>query len=36
MVARKKMIDVPFDIPIPIHLDGHFTVFKYRSYSRGL
>ena len=35
MVARKKMIDAPFDIPIPILLDGHFTVFEYRSYSRG-
>ena len=29
------MIDIPFDISIPILLDEHFTVFKYRSYSRG-
>ena len=29
MVARKKMIDIPFDIWIPILLDEHFTVFKY-------
>ena len=35
MAARKKMIDIPFDIPIPILLDEHFTVFKYSSYSRG-
>ena len=28
------MIDIPFDIPIPILLDKHFTVFKYSSYSR--
>ena len=26
MAARKKMIDIPFDIPIPIPLDEHFTV----------
>ena len=26
MAARKKMIDIPFDIPIPILLDEHFTV----------
>ena len=35
MAARKKMIDIPFDVPIPILLDEHFTVFKYISYSRG-
>ena len=35
MAATKKMIDIPFDIPIPIPLDEHFTVFKYSSYSRG-
>ena len=34
MAARKKMIDIPFDILIPIFLDEHFTVFKYSSYSR--
>ena len=34
MAARKKMIDIPFDIAIPILLDEHFTVFKYSSYSR--
>ena len=28
------MIDIPFDIPIPILLDEHFTAFKYISYSR--
>ena len=28
------MIDIPFDIPVPIPLDEHFTVFKYSSYSR--
>ena len=26
MATRKKMIDIPFDIPIPILLDEHFTV----------
>ena len=35
MAARKKIVNIPFDIPIPILLDEHFTVFKYRSYSRG-
>ena len=35
MTARKKMIDVPFDIPIPLLLDEHFTVFNCSSYSRG-
>ena len=25
MAARKKMIDIPFNIPIPILLDEHFT-----------
>ena len=35
MAAGKKMVDIPFDIPIPILLDEHFTVFKYSSYSRG-
>ena len=35
MVARKKMIDIPFNIPIPILFDEHFTVFKYSPYSRG-
>ena len=35
MAARKKMIDILFDIPIPILLDEHFTVFKYSSYNRG-
>ena len=35
MAARKKMTDIPFDIPIPILLNEHFTVFKYSSYSRG-
>ena len=35
MAAIKKMIDIPFDIPIPILLNEHFTVFKYSSYSRG-
>ena len=35
MAARKKMIDIPFNIPIPILLDEHFTVFKSSSYSRG-
>ena len=35
MAARKKMIDISFDIPIPILLDEYFTVFKYSSYSRG-
>ena len=35
MTARKKMINIPFDIPISILLDEHFTVFKYSSYSRG-
>ena len=34
MAARKKMIDVPFGIPIPILLDEYFTVFKYSSYNR--
>ena len=28
------MIDIPFDIPIPVLLDEHFTVFKYSPYSR--
>ena len=35
MATRKKMIDISFDIPIPILLDEHFTVFKFSSYSRG-
>ena len=35
MAARKKIIDIPFDIPIPILLDEHIIVFKYSSYSRG-
>ena len=35
MAARKKMIDIPFDIPVPILLNEHFTVSKYSSYSRG-
>ena len=35
MVARKKMINIPFHIPIPILLDEHFTIFKNSSYSRG-
>ena len=35
MAARKKMTDISFDIPIPVLLDDHFTVFKYSSYSRG-
>ena len=35
MTARKKMIDIPFVIPIPILLDEHFAVFQYSSYSRG-
>ena len=34
MAVRKKMIDIPFDIPIPILFDEHFTVFMYSSYSR--
>ena len=35
MAARKNMIDIPFDVPIPILLDEHFTVSKYSSYSGG-
>ena len=35
MAARKKMIDIPFNIPISILLDEHFTAFKNSSYSRG-
>ena len=34
MAARKKMIDISFDIPITIPLDEHFTVFNYSCYSR--
>ena len=35
MAVRKQMIDIPFDIPIPVLFDEHFIVFKYSTYSRG-
>ena len=35
MTARKKMIDIPFHIPIPVPLDEYFTIFRYSSYSSG-
>ena len=34
-MAVPRKIDVPFDISLPIALDGSFSVFKYSSFSEG-